>query len=81
MSDRRAKARLDGLTGGIALGGLDLVLVMRLFPVAEDRLQFADGSTLGREPAVHFFRSDGNDAAVMTGGGDLGRWLVGNRGE
>src|SRR5687768_2954692 len=59
----------------------DFVLEIRSLAIAQSRLQFLVAASLGSEPRRHVFRTQIDDASVVSGGFDLRGRLVGDGGE
>lgn len=55
--------------------------IRRPFAVVEDGLQRVEIVAIRVQPCIYVFRLDRNDATIVAGGGDFGRWAVGDQSE
>ncbi len=53
------------------------MFVVRAIAVVENRILCREVTSLGAEPRIDILRLDGDDAAIMTRGRNLGRWFIG----
>ena len=54
------------------------MLVKRPFAIIKNCVERVEMFRLGLLPGIHVLRLDRDDAAIMTGRGDLGGWLIGD---
>ena len=63
------------LSGGFSM------LVVRPFAIIKNCVERIEMFRIGIQPGIHIRRLDWDDAAIMTCGGNLGGWLIGDGGE